>query len=219
MRTITKEVYTFQELIDLNKGTEKARQWLCEAATSFDWYDCVYETWVEALDQIGFTDAKINFSGFGCQGDGASFTSNIDVERLATFLSTEIAPENCIKGDPEDFRPWIVHKCRGVPTNHAYRRLAGLGEYLSCKVVRTSHSYSHELTCGVEVEVFGGRADKVDALAGAFEKDVETLRYALCKAIYRDLEKEYEYLTSDEALLEMAEANDYTFTINGTREG
>ena len=39
----------------------------------------------------------------------------------------------------------------------------------------------------------------VDKLLHHFAKDAETLRLALCKAIYGDLEDEYEYLTSDDA--------------------
>lgn len=46
-------------------------------------------------------------------------------------------------------------------------------------------------------------------------EDVERLRKRLCEAIYKDLEKEYNYQTSDECLVEMAEANGFHFTISG----
>ena len=52
-----------------------------------------------------------------------------------------------------------------------------------------------------------------------FRADVEELRLVLCDLIYKALEAEYEYLTSDEALEELAESNDYTFTAAGKREG
>jgi metal-dependent HD superfamily phosphatase/phosphodiesterase len=63
-----------------------------------------------------------------------------------------------------------------------------------------------------------GRADKVEALLNEFEEDAETLRRDLCRAIYADLEETYEALTSEEAVMELAEANDYTFRINGEPE-
>ena len=130
-RTVTKTVYTFQELLDLHaagqvkqKAIDKARRWLRESATDHEWYEWTFDTWIEALEQIGFADAKISFTGFWCQGDGASFTATIDLAKLADFLATEIQPKDCIDGEPEDFRPWVVHKCGRQATNAKYRRLA-----------------------------------------------------------------------------------------------
>jgi hypothetical protein len=71
----------------------------------------------------------------------------------------------------------------------------------------------------VSLAVYGDhRCPNVDKLLRQFAEDAEALRLALCKAIYRDLEDEYEYLTSDEALLELASGNDYVFTISGVWE-
>jgi hypothetical protein len=39
--------------------------------------------------------------------------------------------------------------------------------------------------------------------------------YDTCRAIYRRLEKEYEYLTSDESIIETIHANEYEFTEDG----
>jgi len=41
----------------------------------------------------------------------------------------------------------------------------------------------------------------------------------LARWLYRQLEREYEYLTSDEAVDESLRANDYTFTEAGRRFG
>ena len=227
-RVITRTVYTFQELLDLHKAgkvkekaIDKARQWLRDANTDGEWYEWLFETWTDALAQIGFADAKIAFSGFWCQGDGASFTATIDIAKLADFLATEIEPRDCIDGQPEDFRPWIVHKCDGKPTNAKYRRLAGLGDYLDEHAVeRTSHHYSHKYTCATRLSVCDyDRAGKIDGLLRQCREDAEKLRLDLCEAIYSDLDKEYEDQTGDEAIAEFAAGNDYTFTISGEREG
>jgi len=63
------------------------------------------------------------------------------------------------------------------------------------------------------------RAGKIDSLLIQFQADAEKLRLALCDAIYRTLDKEYEDQTGDEAIAEFAAGNDYTFTISGQREG
>ena len=60
---------------------------------------------------------------------------------------------------------------------------------------------------------------KVRSLFNIFVEDAERLRLALCQAIYAMLEDDYEDRTSDEQLLDFAQANDYTFEANGNREG
>ena len=54
--------------------------------------------------------------------------------------------------------------------------------------------------------------------ADAEEVVTEALR-DLARWLYRQLEREYEYLTSDEAVDETIAANDYTFTETGRRFG
>ena len=228
-RTITTIVYTYQELLDLGKmpAIQKAREWLREAITSCDWWESTVDTWRAALNQIGFNrDPNIAFSGFWSQGDGASFTSNIELALLARFLSTPIVPENRIgvsegSNGVEDFRPWIAYKVGGVLTHAKYRRLTGLDNFLGeHSVTRTNPHYSHENTCSVNLCIGDfRRAHKVDMLMARFEKSVEDLRLGLCKAIYHDLEDEYEYLIGEESMLDFAEADGYTFTENGRRAG
>jgi hypothetical protein len=218
MKQVTINVYTYAELLKLGNqnAINKATEWLQECATMDGWYEYVYDTWAAALAQIGFENAKIEFSGFWSQGDGASFTADIDVEKLAKFLASDIPPKDCIEGDPEDFRPWIVHKC-GKPTDTRYAWLTDIGLY--GRVVRTSHQYSHENTCRADIEYREPREHTaLEAVIGEFEKDAETLRLNLCGAIYRDLEQEHEYLMSEEYLHELAEINEYMFRIDGRPE-
>ena len=191
MKTITKTVYTFRELLDIGDrdAQERARTWLAEINTDWNWYELVYGTWKEALEEIGFITPVIHFRGFGSQGDGASFTAPIDIACLARFLA---------------------------PRNPKYSRLARLGDWLDRpEVRRTSYRYCHENTCTTTITVRSRRSPAIDHLLRQFTEDVEIARKKLCKAIYRDLETEYEYLISDEALLQLADANDYLFTIDG----
>lgn len=221
MKTKTINLYTYRELIDLHKRGEvtaqaldKATSWLRECAADHMWYETVYDTWTAALAQIGFENPVIQFSGFWRQGDGASFTATINMGRLAAFLSDEIAPKDCIEID--DYRPWIVHKC-GKPTDKRYEWLTDIGLYGS--VTRTDRHYCHENTCRASVEYREPREHAaLEAVIDEYEKSAEELRYSLCKAIYRDLEAEYEYLTGEENLLELADANEYTFRIDGRAE-
>lgn len=41
----------------------------------YEWWDHVYDEWKAELEDMGFDDVDINFTGFYSQGDGASFTA------------------------------------------------------------------------------------------------------------------------------------------------
>lgn len=262
-------VYTYGELLEKNKegevydyAMEKAREWMNEGVQTYDWWDYTFEMWKQALDQIGFTDAEIYFSGFSHQGDGACFESSVDAELLLRFMGSKTLSKGCIEstertGEKEDFWPWLIYEIRGgeynaetkthteqnqpLPyQNHRYDWLAEIAcDHISATIKRTEHRYSHEYTCDFEAELDEGSADErgvwIDGENGGyghwqsaipevvetfndFVKDAEELRRDLCRAIYRYLEIEYEYLISDEAHAESSDANEYMFTIEGEHE-
>src|SRR3990167_4895029 len=73
------QVFTYQELE--GKAKENARNWLQELETSdSDWSMSTIETEKEELQKVGYSKPVIMFSGFGSQGDGACFTSPVDIE-------------------------------------------------------------------------------------------------------------------------------------------
>lgn len=238
MKTITKECYTFGELLELEKEgkvshavVESVRQQLAEWATDDSWwYECVYDTWKEALKQIGFYNVEIHFSGFWSQGDGASFTASIDWEPLLDFLSSKIEPKDCIEPFPgqdgskdprEDFRPWILYhtKFRGGIDR---RWLSKIADSLYGRIVRHYRcgNYVHEHTCDLEIEFYEGNRERkrLGPLVKELEETVEELRVALCRAIYESLEEEYEYRTADEQLIEDCDANEWHFDLSGDFE-
>lgn len=237
-KEITTTVYTYAELVEraaanpkAKDALERAAQWLREATTCGDyWFEYIYEMWEKALTQIGFPDSKISFRGFCSQGDGASFTcESVDCERLVRFLAAKIKPVDSIKGftskpdswesqEGEDFRGWIVKNIGGKRADAQFRKLLRdkwSGSF-KAEVKRTSSHYVHYNTCDFCVE---GSEEAIDELLNEFQTAGEELREALSKAIYKSLEDEYWYQTSDEAIKEMADANEYTFTISGKREG
>jgi len=188
MRVITKTVYTYAEILKLGntRAIERARTWLADAATPYEWWEAVYDYWNAELEKVGFVEPEINFSGFWSQGDGASFTAVIDIEKA-------------------------------VAIDSKYARLGRLIDWVSGVVERTSHQYCHENTCRVVLNPIYD-APHTLAMAYEFRDDLEDLRKQLCRKIYADLQKEYEWLTSDENLKELSEINDFTFDENGRIE-
>ena len=220
---IQKEVFSFKELIELKaKGTEKVRdkliQWNTEnhilTENAFEY------VWKEALNQIGFINPKLNFSGFGCQGDGASFTCEwFECKKLIEFFTTDIQPSKTIaiskrNEHEEDFFPWIVEQI-GSQLNPEF---SGIDFEINGKVTRKATRYVHENSCEVELEYMHELTESQLQLFFQFETSVNELRIKLCKAIYNSLEKENDDLSSDECLIELDEANEYQWDINGNQE-
>ena len=169
-----------------------------------DWWDCVYEMFIEDMEQVGIEvdPDDICFSGFWSQGDGASFTGSITNLRLYLkhFHNDDEFPE--------------------------LRKLLERDAYIDVAWTRLSHHYVHEYTLDFSVEVepqwflfethgSGLRELAAAALEKLHGEEAEQLRLAvkenvqgLCKKLYRQLEEEYDYLTSDEAVAETITAND-----------
>lgn len=135
--------------------------------------------------------SNIYYSGFSSQGDGACLEGTYSYRRNALREVTTYAPQ-----DTELHR--IVRSLQDVQRRNFYRLTANLRH---CNA-----HYYHEMTVAIDVD-------------DASEWDTEVLKNALrdyMRWIYRRLESEYEYATSEEAITEMAEANDYRFREDGT---
>lgn len=80
----------------------------------------------------------------------------------------------------------------------------------NCETYKTAETFRARLLCLID----SGDTDSV-----AFDDAEDELRAEFLQAISEDyriiLQKEFEYLTSEQALRETIEANDYDFTIDG----
>lgn len=211
MRKYTTEhtVYKFDELANgsKQKAIEKFREYNGE--DSF-WHECIIEEWTQVLEKIGFDQkVDISFSGFSSQGDGASFTCNYAiVENLLTFLGMDQVHRDVLIG-------WNIPNLAFLPVDKV-RQLRRIQGAFTTRVHRISHHYSHENT--VRVEVIADTLEKhkrINALLDYFEEFLEEFKSDICHAIYRHLEKEYDYLNSDESITANIKANEYEFTEDG----
>ncbi len=214
---------------------DRAVQAVVEANADREWCDYIIGTWKSALSEIGFLDAEIRFTGFYSQGDGAVFYSNcVHSGRIIGFLSNPPAPENMIgcKDGKEVFAPWVAHKINPAPRcdySHLVRS-ADNGD-IEIRVSSIGRSrYCHEHTATVHVDIHtdeeidelkslewaaNGGATDWDGIERELASWIDRLRIDICNAIYRDLRDEYDYLCSEEAAMEAAEANEWEFDENG----
>lgn len=232
--------YSFAELLRLaekdkhfHNAADIARQEMNQWQTSdcSNWWENVYELWKAMLKSIGFQSPDIRFSGFWSQGDGASFTANVDTEKLITFMLSKVTPADKVgvdKSGNEIYGPYLVDKIGGKPKiDPRYKRLLSddVLNAISIKIIRSNAMrYVHERMCSVEINSDGlnhngnltrEEETKIDGLITNLETDIETLRLNISQAIYKMLEAEYDSLTTDEAYTETAEGNDIRFLSTG----
>lgn len=227
MRTIELKAYEFKELSDeaKEKVLEKYRTWNVNDSW---WYEPTMDYWKEKLEKLGFSDAEIHFSGFWSQGDGACFNGNVDAETFAKTRDYNAAEIELIQRADPQYKIVTVnhHYCHYNTRDVQFDCFGGSGPDAVEELQRAIEAPREELPLligSLEDEDAVGLLETrlksgTDIRPNFFtelEEDMEAAREELSKEIYSDLEKEYDYQTSDEAIIESLEANDMEFDEDG----
>lgn len=194
MKNITVQAYTFSELSD--KAKDKARQYHHDAYMSDGfWYRGILDDAKEVGKILGFDIDNIFFSGFGSQGDGASWAGDYRYEKGAPAKVADYTGNNA-----ELIR--IAHGLQDIQRRHFYK--------LRASVSRAGY-YSHSHTMRADVE------DSSDPYRDVGNADGELLKLFRDFAgwVYNNLWTDYDHLTSDEAIAEDFDANEVLFTADG----
>ena len=206
-------VYTLDELD--SHARARARDWYRQASNDDDWHEVVFEDFERVCEILGVELATrsvrlygggtrqkpcIWFSGFSSQGDGACFEGAYSYRKGAAREIRAYAP-----GDER--RAAIADQLQQIQRKNLYA--------LEARMTNRRHYY-HEYCIDIQVE----RASDTyqPPTPDAQEIVPEALR-DLARWFYRQLEREYEYQTSDAVVDESIEANGYTFTEVGRRFG
>jgi hypothetical protein len=208
MRTIEKTLYKIGELSPeaRARAIEDSRHFNTEG---LEWWDAVYEDFCQICKILGVTvgsrqrqtksgmmlgEYQVYFSGFCSQGDGACFEGEYHYKPGALKKLVEYAPQDTeLRRIAED-----LQECQR-------RNFYGL----SAKI-KHSGRYLHSRS--MDIEVFDRTGN--DAPEETAEAIRENLR-DLADWLYKNLESEYEYLTSDGEIAESLEANEVEFYENG----
>jgi hypothetical protein len=185
-----------------------------------EWWDAVYDDFKAICDILGIMlqDKEPSFSGFCSQGDGASFTG---VYRAVTYKT--ITTINRYEAAPDELR---AHAPQDTQLHAIADELCILNRVYTPMYVNISRPYGDRYvyaeTMHATIDHFWrddlGWTDTHDAEDGEprwppevmqqIEEQLTDLFRRLADWLYRTLEKEYEYLTSDEAITESLEANE-----------
>jgi len=181
------------------------------------WSESVIEMAKEDGKALGFDIDTVYWSGFWSQGDGASWTGRIDIVKWCTNQMAENPEYRILRAMAEGE---LIEPYTHVSQSGRYYHQYTMGVD-SIDVIRDDEDkYDGELeplfvgnTCLELLAAVGGE----DALT-ALEKDILESARDYAVTIYHNLEKEYEYMSSEEAFAETAEANDWSFDETGEME-
>ena len=198
MRVQTKNIYKFDELSDDSKENALNELRSSDGYLQYEWWDHVYDDAKAIGDLMGIEIDKIYFSGFSCQGDGACFEGTYSYNKGATLAVKSYAPQ-----DKELHS--IVLALQQIQRPMFYGLVAH---------VKQSGHYNHEFCTQIDIHNESEIGDYyVDA--SVHDGIADALRDFM-RWIYKQLESEYWYLMSDEAITEDAIANEWEFYENGS---
>jgi hypothetical protein len=198
MKTVEIEIYQFNELSP--KSKIKALEKFSDINVDHGWYESVYDWFIGRAAEAGFSVDRIYFSGFYSQGDGAMFEYSDpgDDKLLREFIDTlDLSPMR---------KSWLL--------SQVYCRYSGThsGHYYHSGCCSHSITFESNFTWSA-AENF---SDWIDSFHSDFEEFIESKYRDLCDELYDSLQIDYEYLTSEEAIIETIEANNYEFFRDGS---
>jgi hypothetical protein len=172
-----------------------------------DWWDSTYECFRNDMQDVGIDVERMFFSGFWSQGDGACFEGQVDDMQL--FLDRNFAPSDYpLIRRLVDAKGSVYVKCHH--RGHYYHENSttfeiGSDSFADCleTPTETHEQVVHALDLALGTEMM------------RFEQDAIEIFRNFMRKLYRELEQEYNHLTSDEAVAEAIIANDLTETDEG----
>lgn len=200
MRIAEKTLYKYEELSD--RAKQRARECCLEDGLDPSWWEYLYEDFARVAEILGISlsekpvplmngkcryEPEIYFSGFYHQGSGSSFCGTYGYAKGAVDKIKKYAPQ-----DEELHR--IAQGLQDVQRRHFYR--------LTADITSARDHY-------IRVEV--GDSENPYRDIGGAEDDVRGLMNDFNGWMFKCLQDEYEYLTSDEAVEESIVANEYEF--------
>lgn len=196
IETIHRELFQFDELSE--EAKEKARDWYreCIYQDSYD-YEHVYDDAKTIGALMGISIAKIYFSGFASQGDGACFEGSYTYKKGSVKAVKEYAPK-----DEKIHR--IAQELAAIQKRNFYK--------LEASVVQRGH-YMHSGCTSIDVYHSEDRYRDI----GEAEEEVKEALRDFMNWIYRQLESNYDYLMSNESVDENIRDNEYEFLEDGRR--
>jgi hypothetical protein len=195
------EGFEFSELDESAK--DRVRSWFAEGMLDYKWWDFVYDDFVAEMAEFGIDIAAkdIEFSGFYHQGSGACFSTSMNERDIIQYLKTT----------KQTKKYWRL-----------YLNLIRDNIYMGVLIKGSSRwgfGQSSDLDFTVYSDALMNNDDLYNVIygmAGELEEDILDFCRDKASDLYRSLEREYEFQTSDEVIADSCEANEWYFTERGS---
>jgi hypothetical protein len=208
MRTESINIYKFAELSE--ESQEKALNHLRYVNVEHDWWEFQYEDLKTLCKLIGIDVdlKKTYFRGFYSQGDGSAFTADVDVTEVISGIAeqkwkTEFPTLELNFGKLNVDRRVLCLIADGVIDVRADIKTAN-------RETAVTLEYSADFNWN-ECTNYNRIESELEKLESWLDDVMETLN----GHFFKRLRDEYDYQTSDEAVKESIEANEYEFTEDG----
>ena len=198
IKTVT--AYKFFELSPEAKKTALAK--MADINVDYpEWYENYFDDYRTIGKIIGIDIEEIYFSGFSSQGDGACFDGHYEYAKNSVKKIKAYGPT-------DKKLHFIAENLFTLQKENRWRIGAN---------IRHSGHYYHAFCTDIDVSLRDkdGYFNDYDDCSKEITEQTKILLRDFMNWIYRSLEKEYEYLTSEKSIIESIEANDYDFTIEG----
>lgn len=205
MKTITTTLYQYDEApAELQeKIIEKHRDINVDYP---DWHDFMLDYFKEELDAAGIDDPEILYSGFYSQGDGLSFASKyIDLKKLMVYTHADEKFPDLNTAIQEELFDYSCYIERTRVHQYVHGRSATL------IIDSVDNLYDDE----EDAEAYDWLENLLDTQLDDLTDYLDQWREDTCSDYYYKLEKEYESLCSDEAVIKTLQANEYYFDDQG----
>ena len=166
------------------------------------WWDYVYDLFVERMKQVGIHVENMMFSGFWSQGDGACFVGWVDDPDL--FM---------LKHDLDEHYPYVYKTLEhngtlNVSSSHQHRYCHENSVSIRVDVDNFECLLGYDYETEIQQAVIDVLDEKLYDELADFEQSCAEIFRDYMRELYATLRKEYEYLTSDEVVIEAIKDNE-----------
>jgi hypothetical protein len=209
-RTVRTKVYKFDALSD--EAKKKAIEYFRDTNVDYDWWNFVYEDLTMLCETMGIeVDTKQTyFSGFAHQGQGSAFTADIPsivvtIKAVDEEKWKEHAPNDKINLPKSSKNIQRILKLIDSDAIDWSSNIVTGGRETSVKVEFSSRYQGDYVSDLTNID------NTLEQLAEHIQDIVDELNHWF----FKRLEDEYDYLTSDKAVIESIKSNEYEFTKDG----
>lgn len=214
MATIQVDVRRLQD--EFPTEFERAYQKWVEAELYYDWWDCVVDGFIEDMKakgvHIGYRSGKhttpcVYFSLGYCQGDYASFEGSVTLhEWFAAVGLAETYP--MLAASLKEYGAWA----RISSHNRGWAYVADI-DYEPDDTAPPKDGMFSDMDPEIWEEVVREQYEAID-----LEKELNDWVRDQCQDLYRTLQEEYEYLTSEEQFIERCKDDGTLFEVEADDE-